>query len=171
MTDQDLNLPVLIYLAKNNCPACIRYEPEWEEVKRRLNGRARFVKFNINAPYSNTPTSLAKYATWFPSIILAGPKSYFREFTPNDQINTVDHRDGYTIKAKKYNAVETSSGYQYGGRENTADGTVMWFNQISNTVPDYDETDIPKIFSVNQNFYQNGSSSSSRLSNQAPFYV
>lgn len=174
----ELNLPVLIYIAKEHCPACIRYQPEWEEVKRRLNGRARFVKFNCDPPYVNVPPCLAKYGTWFPSIILAGPNSYFREYTPDDQVNKIDHRDGYTIKAKKYNAVETASGYQYAGRGNTADGTVMWFNQVVNNVLNNDEPTPPQIFSTRRNrsnFPQNNSFSgyipSRSIQNQPPFYA
>ena len=150
--EQNLSLPVLIYISKQNCPGCLFYNNEWEKVKQQLNGRARFVKFTCYPGPSSDPNSknipppLAKYGTWFPSIILAGPKSYFKCFTPDDQINTDEYSNDYIIKAKKFNAVETNDEYEFAGRPNNADQTVMWFNQIVNSVSEYDDVTPPKKY-------------------------
>lgn len=151
----NLNLPVLIYIAKDTCPACTHYNEEWEKVKKQLYGRARFVKFTCHPGIAgkNVPPVFDRYfqprdkGHWFPAIILAGPKSYFRAFTPNDQVNNDEYSDQYTIRAKKFNSVEIPSGYEYGGRPNTADNTILWFNQIVDTVSQYDEQIPPRKFS------------------------
>lgn len=123
--------PVLIYIAKEGCPACIAFQPEWEKIKQRLRGKAHFVKFVCDPPRVVIPSCLAKYATWYPSIILAGPKSYYKKYTHDDRVLPCD---GHTIKAKKYNAVETSYGYEYAGRPNNADNVVMWYGQVVDKV-------------------------------------
>ena len=149
----NLNLPVLIYIAKDTCPACVDYDEEWEKVKEQLNGRARFVKFTCHPGVSgkNIPPVFNRYFQpqgkgVFPTIILAGPKSYFRAFTPDDKVNDDEYSDHYTVHAKKFNAVEIPGGYEYAGRPNTADNTVLWFNQIVNTIPQYDEITPPRKF-------------------------
>lgn len=150
----DLNLPVLIYFGKESCPACIFYNKEWDKVKSMINGKARFVKFTCNPGVygRNVPPVFNKYFQpedkgWFPAVILAGPKSYFRAFTPDDKVNNEEYSDEYTVRAKKFNSVEIPSGYEYAGRPNTAENTVMWFNQIVDTVQEYDEKTPPRKFS------------------------
>ena len=142
----DLRLPVLIYGAKERCGACGSYDHEWEEIKRRLGGRARFVKF-LTTKDRPPPPPLARYMTWYPSLILAGPKSYFRCFTPDDQVNTQEYSPHYTIRAKKFNAVETADGFEYAYGDNTADNTINWFNQVAPTVAQYDEPTPPRTYS------------------------
>lgn len=149
-----LDLPVLIYLSKEHCPACTYYNGEWEKVKQQLNGKARFVKFNCNpgVPGKNVPPVFNRYFQpedkgWFPAVLLAGPNSYFRAFTPDDKVNKDEYSDQYTIRAKKFNAVEIPSGYEFAGRPQTAEYTIMWFNQVVGTVPEYDEKTPPRNFS------------------------
>lgn len=143
-----MNLPVLIYVAKKGCPACVYYDTQWTEVKERLRGLARFVKFTCdpNVAGMNIPPPLEYYVTWFPTILIAGPKSYFRIFTPDDKVNEDEYSDNYTIRAKKFNAVQTDKGFEFAGRGNTADATIMWFNQIVNTVSQFDEPLPPRRF-------------------------
>jgi hypothetical protein len=148
-----MNLPILVYISKESCPACVRYNEEWEKIKTQLNGKARFVKFNCQPgqPGRNIPPVFNKYFQpqgngVFPTILLAGPNSYFRAFTPDDKVNINEYSDQYTIKAKKFNSVEIPGGYEYAGRPNTADNTVNWFNQIVNTVPEYDEKIPSRLF-------------------------
>ena len=183
MSGQNLNLPVLIYLAEDPCPACSFYNGEWEKVKKQLDGKARFVKFicKPGQPGGNVPPPLAKYGSWFPSIVLAGPKSYFRMFTPDDKVNEDEYSDQYTIKGKKFNAVETASGYEFGARPNTADNTIMWFDQVAPTVPQYDEPTPPRNFAgsfTNNsnlngpiNMTQTGQNLSSPNGNLLKFYI
>ena len=141
-----MDLPVLIYIAKDGCSACIKYSSEWEKIKTALNGRARFIKFTFSPPNLLIPPPLAKYGGWAPSIILAGPKSYFRCYTPNDQINTDEYADNYTIRGKKFNSVEADGGYQYAYRPNTADNTILWFNQVVDDVLNNDEPTPPRRY-------------------------
>lgn len=144
-----MDLPVLIYIAKYRCPACVNFEKEWEQVKQKLQGRARFVKFNCYDQGRDLPPPpvLDLYSSWFPSIVLAGPKSYYRCFTNDDRINTEEYSDKYTIKGIKFNAVKTNSGYEFGGRPNSADSVVNWFNQVVNTIPSIDESTPPRKYS------------------------
>lgn len=141
----DFSIPVLIYLSKNGCPACKAFEPHWEKIKQRLNGKTRFVKFMCDEHRHACP-GLQKYAGWYPSIILAGPKSYFRIFTADDKVNEVDYSNSYEIKALKFNAVEEGDEFKYGGRPNTADGVVSWFNRVADRISQIDETTLPRRY-------------------------
>src|SRR5665648_764544 len=117
-----MEVPVLIYIAKHGCGACEKYQPEWEQVQHKLAGRARCVKFDCYAPPEHLPPPppLAEYSSWYPNLVLAGPKSYGRCFTPDDQINSKQWSDDYTIKGTVMNAVRTPSGYQHAGDPYTA---------------------------------------------------
>src|SRR3990167_6936139 len=137
----DFTIPVLIYLSKNGCPACKSFEQHWEKIKQRLIGKVRFVKFTCDLNRQACPC-LRKYTTWYPSIILAGPKSYFRVFTADDKVNEIDYSDQYEIKALKFNAVKKSDGFEYAGRPNTADGVISWFNRVSDQIIQIDEPTI-----------------------------
>lgn len=151
MSAQNLDMPVLIYLAKDPCPGCSFYNKEWEKVKKELDGKARFVKFTCKpgTPGGNIPPVFNQYFQpngWFPTVLLAGPKSYFRAFTPEDKVNEDEYSDSYTVRAKPFNRIEIASGYDYAGRPNTAENTILWFNQVVGTVPQYDESIPPRKF-------------------------
>lgn len=143
--DKNLNLPVLIYGAKEKCPACHHFEPEWEELSRQLQGQVRLVKFTCNSQ-KPPPAPLKKYFTWFPSIILAGPKSYFRCFTHDDQVNEDEFSDDYVIKAQKFNAKETPQGYEFAGQPNTAKNVIDWLKKTAPSVWYYDEPTPPRRY-------------------------
>lgn len=134
----DLSLPILIYVAKDKCPACIQYQPEWEKVSNVLNGQARIVKINCYPNNENLPPPppLSQYIQWFPSILLAGPRSYFRCFTPDDQINHDQYSDDYTIRCLQ---MDTSQGVD-------AESTLAWFNKASLMVPQIDEPTPPNRY-------------------------
>lgn len=144
----NLNLPVLIYISRVECPACEGFQDqfgrnvpgfdvEWDKAKYALRGKARFVKIKC-APKEglNAPPPLMKYAGWFPSVVMAGPRSYFRCFTPEDQVNTEEYSNTYQILGKKFNSVMTPGGYEHSGRPNTAENLVNWFNINSENIPD-----------------------------------
>jgi len=141
----DFSLPILIYLSRTGCPACMAFEPHWEKIKHELNGRVRFVKFVCDSSRKTCP-GLQKYADWFPSIILAGPKSYFRVFTADDKINNVDYSGSYEIKGLKFNAIKTSTGYEYAGRANTSSTVIPWFNRVVDKIPQIDESTLPVLY-------------------------
>jgi hypothetical protein len=140
-----LDLPVLIYISKPGCPACMAFETQWKAVISQLNKRARLVKFQCSS-LTEIPPPLRIYTNVYPTVILAGPKSYFRVFTPDDQPNEVDYNESYVIKAEKFNAVKTESGYQQGGRPYTASTVIDWFNLVAPTVPNYDEPTPPSRY-------------------------
>lgn len=143
-----MDLPVLIYIAMEGCGACERYEKEWPKVMAALAGRAKFIKFNCYAGGKNLPPPavLELYTGWFPSILLAGPNSYYRCFTPDDQTNKEEYSDRYVIKGIKFNAVWTNQKYEFGGRENNAENTINWFNQTVGSIPKIDEQTPPRLF-------------------------
>ena len=144
--DQNLALPVLIYGGKEGCKACVAFESEWTELCRRLQGQARLVKFNCD--YEKPPPGpLKKYFGWYPSIALAGPKSYFRCFTPDDQVNEDEFSDDYMIRARKFNATEGPDGFEFAGNGNTARNVEDWFRQVAPTVQLYDEPAPPRRYS------------------------
>lgn len=134
----DLTLPVLIYIAKDKCPACIHYASEWEDVITKLNGRARMVKIVCYPQGQNLPPPppLKLYVQAFPTIFLAGPRSYFRCFTPDDQINYDQYADDYIIKGIKMETL---------GRRD-AESTVEWFNQVVSTIDQLDEPIPPRRY-------------------------
>lgn len=140
-----MNLPVLIYISKEGCPACSHFDAEWGKIKNNLSGKARFVKF-VTTANLGPPPALLKYSGWFPSVVLAGPKSYFRVFTDDDKINDIDYDGNYVIKAKKFNAAEENGTFVFGGRPNTANSVETWFSQVSPTVREYDEKTPPKRY-------------------------
>lgn len=123
-----MQAPVLIYGSKEGCPACVYFEPEWEKICAKLKGKARIVKFNCTAA-KPAPKPLAPYFTWFPSVILAEPGSYYRCFTPEDKVNEKDWSENNKITAAKFNAVSTGSGYEFGGKKNSAENVIAWFEE------------------------------------------
>lgn len=142
---EPLTLPVLIYGAKEGCGACKFFESEWQQLCRELQGQARLVKFNCTRD-KPAPGPLQKYLTWYPSIVLAGPKSYFRCFTPDDGVNEQDFTEDYIIKAKKFNATEGPAGFQFAGQNNSARNIADWFRQTAPTLSSYDEPTPPSRY-------------------------
>lgn len=145
----NFNLPVVIYISKAGCPACVSFDPEWSKIKQQLQGKARLVKFVCD--YERfPPPCLARYSSWFPSIICVGPKSYYRIYTPNDQINQRDYSSNYEFKAKKFNAVEQTNPatgqtvFEFSGRPNNAANFMTWFNRLD--VASFDETTPPSLY-------------------------
>jgi hypothetical protein len=114
----EYDLPILIYFAKEGCPACIQYESEWKKVIQQLKEKGRFIKFNCSSTLP-PPPSLSPYVDAFPTIMLAAPRSYFKCFTPNDQINYEECTNGYTIKGIKMNP----------DRGLNSNKTVEWFHE------------------------------------------
>lgn len=144
MLQVDFNQPVLMYISREGCGGCKLFNPQWEIVKQKLSGRARFVKFvcsNEKQPFPN----IRKYCPTVPSLVLAGPKSYFRVFTVDDKVNEAEYNPNYVIKGIKFNAVEKGTTYENLGRPYTAEGVLLWFDQQVNKIPHLDETIIPKI--------------------------
>ena len=135
-----MSLPVLIYISKYRCPACVHFQKEWEQIKEKLKDRAIFVEFKCYDQGKDLPPPavLDQYSSWFPSLVLVGPNSYFRCFTPDDRIATT-YSDKYSIKGVKFNAVKTNEGYEFAGRPNTSETVVNWFNQVAGTIPSIDE--------------------------------
>src|SRR5579875_1028003 len=138
-------LPILIYISKDGCGACEMFNNEWDKIKMDLKNRAVFVRFKCTNE-KKPPSCLAKYVLWFPCIVLAGPKSYFRCFTHNDKINEVDYDPNYTIKGKQFNAVESNGQIVFAGRNNNRDTVVNWFNQVHTEVMLNDELTYPKKY-------------------------
>lgn len=123
-----MDLPILIYGSKDGCPACVRFDHEWKEVCRRLENKARLIKFNCTAQ-KPAPKPLRRYFTWFPSIMIAEPESYFKCFTVDDQVNEKEWSEDNVINGIKFNAVETPTGYDFAGRPNTAENVISWFEE------------------------------------------
>ena len=144
---KDLRKPVLIYISKAGCPACQDFEPEWKKLIQNPQVKQNFtlVKF-ICDKQTPPPPNLAEYVGWFPQVLLAGPKSYYRIFTHDDQINQVDYADDYVIKAKQCNSVETSQGTKFAGRAYTENLVLAWLSTVANQVPEFDEMTPPSRY-------------------------
>lgn len=138
MTDK----PILIYVAKENCPACDKFtrDGNWERIMSTIgDGRATFVKFEIG-PDRALPDVLTRRDYFFPMIILAAPNSYYRCFTRDDKINSSGWTNGYKIKGFRFNVVEDQDGkYTWAGRETNASGVIDWFNKVAPKIPSIDE--------------------------------
>lgn len=141
------NQPVIIYLAKDGCPACVKTDPEWKKVVSQLGNKFNMIEFTCYRMGESLPPPpcLEKYTQWFPTILMAGPNSYYRCFTVDDKINTVDYSPDYIIKAIPMNAVETASGYEYTGHPYSADYIVDWINR---TLPKIKQLDDPRLPSI-----------------------
>jgi len=138
--------PVLIYVSKEQCPACVQFERSrvWERIKLAIGDKnAIFVKFHVN-PFKNEviPDVLTKPDYLYPMIILAAPQSYYRCFTPDDKINPTCP-PGYKIKGFRYGVVEEPSGkYIWSGRAPTVESVVDWFNKVSPQIPSIDDSGV-----------------------------
>ncbi len=123
-----MSQPVLIYISKDSCGACKVFNAkEWESLKYRLNGKARFVSFRIKDS-QRVPEAIEAYAQWFPSIILTSAANYNKYFSDDDKLTS--HRSG-TLPAVQYNSVEEKGKIIPAGRPSTADAIVNWFDKAS----------------------------------------
>lgn len=145
MERANFNIPVLIYVSKEGCGGCKNFTPQWEIVKEKLKGRARFVKFVCNNEKMPFPNIL-KYCITVPTVMMAGPKSYFKIFTDDDKVNEIDYDSKYVIKGLKYNAVEVNGKFEDLGRQYTAEGVLIWFQQNVDKITKMDEIEIPKRY-------------------------
>lgn len=145
--DIPLDAPVLIYISKPGCPACIAFKSQWQTLINQLGKSVRMVQFEC-AKQQDIPPQLRVYTNVFPTIILAGPKSYYKIFNPDDSINqNIFNANGtmkpeyqsYTIKAEKFNAVKTSRGYEMGRTPHTAPNVADWLNLTIPKVSSYDD--------------------------------
>lgn len=134
----NLNLPILIYVGKDKCPACIHFDSEWQKIINKLNGKARLIKFICYPQGQNLPPPppLRPYVEAFPTLLLAGPNSYFRCFTPDDQVNRGQYSDNYSIRAIKMDT----------NMPRTVENIVNWFEQISPQLSRVDEPTPPRSY-------------------------
>lgn len=141
----NFNMPVLIYISKQGCPACIKFAAEWENIKQRVSDViiVKFVCSNTKLPHP----SIAKYAAYVPTILMAGPKSYYKVFTIDDKENDVDYnpKSGYIIKAIKYDLFDENN-KPIPGRGNTAENIIRWIHENYDTVRKIDEPHLPKKY-------------------------
>lgn len=136
--------PVLIYVSKEQCPACELFNRQriWENLKLAIgDNRATFVKFHIN-PYQKEefPEVLTEKEYFYPMVILAAPNSYYRAFTPNDK-NNPSCPPGYKIKGFRYASFEGKDGkYVWSGRMPNTESLLDWFNKMAPQIPGIDES-------------------------------
>jgi len=122
--------PVLIYISKENCPACLAFSREWTQIKRMIgDNRATFVTFHVT-PSKAIPPVLTRPDYWFPTLILADPESYYHCFTPNDQPRPDNWTDDYKIKGHRYASVEQDGKLIWSGKMANANSIVDWFNRM-----------------------------------------
>lgn len=139
-------LPVLIFFSKPGCPACLLFKPHWEELRSRLHGRANMVRFECETP-DKIPPAFRHFIQYYPTILLAGPYSYYRIYTKDGKINQVDDNANYKIKAKKWGIIESTGEYE--GVAPTAGNVMNFFEAWQNRIKSFDEPTPPKNFSRN----------------------
>lgn len=139
-----MNLPVLYYIRKVGCPACHSFENQWNKLIHDpyLQDKIRFIEYTYSGK-NPIPKPISKYATWFPSIILFNPQSYYSTFTTDGKL-LPDYQEYITlggqqvpkvIKGIKYNAQLNAAGeYSFANLPNTYEDIKHWIATIYNTV-------------------------------------
>lgn len=95
---------VLIYVSLQGCPACERFNPEWNKlVEKYTNSQIMTVK---RSPSRNTPHALTKYEWWYPTVILVSYEEYMIMFDVNKMENAehVPVNKEYDATVAHYNA-------------------------------------------------------------------
>jgi len=122
----NLRLPVLVYISKKGCSACNGFTDEWKSIVYRLGGIARCVRF-VCENDSKVPPCIRGYTYWYPTVILIGPKTYFKCFTVDDMVNKMDYKDNYIMRGIVYNVVMDKDKAEFGGFPYTSDAIISWF--------------------------------------------
>ena len=121
-------MPICIYLSKKNCPSCGLFENEWNILKKSyLSKYIKFVKFESQDNY-NIPPYLNVYATWFPSIVLCDPDTYYLYYTKDNEYADTWSEKGL-IKGIKFNAILDENKYTYIGLPNQAYVIELWLKK------------------------------------------
>lgn len=141
----DLKLPILIYISKIGCPGCMLFNEEWEKIKEKLSGQARLIRFNYNAGINELHPSLVPLVPWFPMILLTSPRSYFRLFTHDDQINNFEGNQNYRLKAFQYNVALIPRETPAGGRYD-CESILGWYTQAIKRFHEIDEATPPAMY-------------------------
>ena len=143
-----LQKPVLIYVSKEQCPACVEFarDKQWEQVKRTIGDHnATFVKFHVNPHGSKPefiPDVLTKKDYYYPMFILAAPNSYYTFFTPDDKINPEGWTPGNKVKGVRFAVVDDPQGggkFTWSGRSANAENIVSWFQKSAPKVIQMDD--------------------------------
>ncbi len=119
------NLPVLILISSEDCGWCKKFAPEWEKLKQKLNGKARFVSFRKRTIAESLPAALSEYAGWLPMIILTSAAEYNKYFTSDDRVISNTGK----MRATRFNAIEEEGKVRPASTPNTADAVALWFRQ------------------------------------------
>lgn len=117
-------LPVFIFVAQTGCPACEMFKPEFEKVALKLKGKVNFVKFTLELG-KQVPPPFAKYCTWYPSLLLCSPTSYFAIFDTNNKPRP-SFDEKMTIRCEKYASVYDDGSFHYTHLPHTSDRVVKW---------------------------------------------
>ncbi|AYV85916.1 MAG: hypothetical protein Solivirus1_73 [Solivirus sp.] len=124
------NLPVIILISSESCGWCKKFAPEWEKLKAKLNGRARFVSFRVR-PGESLPSALSDFVSdgkgWLPMIIMTSAAEYGKYFTSDDRVISSIGK----MRANRYNAIEEEGKIKPANNPNTADAIALWFRQSS----------------------------------------
>lgn len=145
--EKDMNLPILIYVAKENCPGCEFFNKEWEQIKADLYDQIRAVKFEVKMNPKPLPPCIADEVAWFPTILLTTPRSYFRCFTTDDRINEIDYQDDYKLKVFHYDAVRNSNGKLIPeGSSYKCDMIKLWFQIKVKVLDQINEKSAPSMY-------------------------
>lgn len=136
-----MDLPILMYVSKWQCPACIRFKNEWEDIKQKLNGRMRWVEFRCYDAGRDLPPPpfIADHNIWFPYIMLVGPKSYAKCYDENGNVRQEAVDNNYKFKSIKFNVVKDGDEYVPIGMKYSANDIIAWFNQNAGSIASIDE--------------------------------
>lgn len=141
--------PILIYISKEKCPACNKFKSEWDIIRNALKDKVHCINFHIDPERNQMiPKVLTKPYIYYPTVILAGPKSYYRCYTPDDKINVYGWNENYTIKGIRFGVVEQNGIYEWSGRYPTAKTILDWFEKVSPQIPLIDESEFPPGYNL-----------------------
>ncbi|MHB1910010.1 MAG: hypothetical protein ACYCQJ_14230 [Nitrososphaerales archaeon] len=116
--------PVCIYFSKEGCPACDRFNPEWQRAVQRVGNRYRMMKYTCNS-VNRPPGPFATYVNYFPTVILCSSAQYNFFF---DNYGRQRNFQNATIPAVKFNAVQRNGTYAHAGKLDNADNLISWLD-------------------------------------------
>lgn len=83
---------VLIYIAKKDCPACLRFDTTWRDLVDYHGDDIQCVRFPCTPDFP-APPCVGIYVEYYPTLILTTQGSYSKHFVddkPTDKSGVVD---------------------------------------------------------------------------------
>jgi hypothetical protein len=162
---------VLVYISRDGCGYCTRFDPEWQQIKQSGAGSNPQLLFRqYKVPNDKVPEPLAAYERFYPMIALIPYMSYLRAFAVGE-----DDKDSVTNPSTITDGVVFNGNIEIKGGKMVIEyynpnRTMATASTVSSWVNDKlrDSTKFPHIELRNSGYVQNPSLSSVPPSSQSP---